>query len=93
VKNATERQISKLPMVNLCAMNVLCIFKTNRRCRITMKSKTELYKKIDELEMELKTLEKEKGLLQYQLDRAIHDIWVKDQRIKDYEEDGRISKE
>ena len=51
-----------------------------------MKSRTELYKKVEELELEVMTLKKEKELLQYQLDRAIHDIWQKDQRIKEYEQ-------
>ena len=58
----------------------------NRKFRTMMKSRTELYKKVEELELEVMTLKKEKELLQYQLDRAIHDIWAKDQRIKEYEQ-------
>ena len=57
-----------------------------------MKSRTELYKRVDELELQVKTLEKEKGLLQYQLDKAIHDIWSKSLRIKEYEQSERLRK-
>jgi len=57
-----------------------------------LKTKTQLYSKIDELELETKTLKSMNNILQFQLDQAIHDLWVKNQRIKEMEKDGRISK-
>mgnify|MGYP003628414386 FL=1 len=50
-----------------------------------LESKHNLFKKIDELETELKNFKSVNKILQYQLDRAINDIWRKDMRIKEME--------
>ena len=51
-------------------------------------SKNKLYRKIAELEVEIKMLKSEKKLLQYQLDRVTHKMWEKDSIIKEMK-DGR----
>ena len=50
-----------------------------------LESKHNLIKKIDELETELKNFKAVNKILQYQLDRAINDLWRKDMRIKEME--------
>ena len=50
-----------------------------------LESKSHLYKKIEELETELKNFKSVNKILQYQLDRAINDLWRKDMRIKEME--------
>lgn len=50
-----------------------------------LESKHNLFKKIDELEAELKNFKSVNKILQYQLDRAINDLWRKDMRIKEME--------
>ena len=50
-----------------------------------LESKHNLIKKIDELETELKNFKSVNNILQYQLDRAINDLWRKDMRIKEME--------
>tara|TARA_Y100001938_G_scaffold131232_1_gene188117 strand:- start:1239 stop:1418 length:180 start_codon:yes stop_codon:yes gene_type:complete len=57
-----------------------------------LKSKTELYNQVKDLKLVVKTLKKEKALLQYQLEKAVNDIWQKSLRLKEYEKNGRISK-
>lgn len=50
-----------------------------------LESKHKLFKKIDELETELKNFKAVNNILQYQLDRAMNDLWRKDMRIKEME--------
>lgn len=50
-----------------------------------LESKHNLFKKIDELETELKNFKAVNKIIQYQLDRAINDLWRKDMRIKEME--------
>ena len=50
-----------------------------------LESKHNLFKKIDKLETELKNFKAVNKILQYQLDRAINDLWRKDMRIKEME--------
>ena len=50
-----------------------------------LESKHNLFKKIDELEAELNNFKSVNKILQYQLDRAINDLWRKDMRIKEME--------
>jgi len=57
-----------------------------------LKSKSHLYKRIEELELELDTQKKLANIMQYQLDKAMHDIWAKDSRIKEME-NGRPNKD
>ena len=48
-------------------------------------SKNTLYKKIDKLEMEVKTLQSLNRLLEHQLGRATVDLCKKDLKIKEME--------
>ena len=50
-----------------------------------LESKHNLFKKIEELETELKNFKSVNKILQYQLDRAMNDLWRKDMRIKEME--------
>ena len=50
-----------------------------------LESKHSLFKKIEELETELKNFKSVNKILQYQLDRAMNDLWRKDIRIKEME--------
>ena len=54
-----------------------------------LESKSHLYKKIEGLETELKNFKSVNKILQYQLDRAMNDLWRKDMRIKEME-NGRL---
>ena len=46
-------------------------------------SKNSLFKKIDELELELKNMKSINKLLEYQLSRATNDLMQKDLKIKE----------
>jgi hypothetical protein len=50
-----------------------------------LESKSHLYNKIKSLELEVRTLKSVNKIMKYQLDRAMNDIWRKDMRIKEME--------
>ena len=50
-----------------------------------LESKSHLYNKIESLELEMRTLKSVNKIMKYQLDRAMNDIWRKDMRIKEME--------
>ena len=54
-----------------------------------LESKHSLFKKIEKLETENKTLKSVNSILQYQLDRATNDLIRKDLVIKDMENGRR----
>ena len=61
------------------------ILKTLKPTKTSKGFVERLFKKIDELETELKNFKAVNKIIQYQLDRAINDLWRKDMRIKEME--------